>query len=163
MADELFEKKQPINIRYRPYIGKALEQRMLPLKLLVLGDFSVGNNPTKSVSDRKALEITQDNFDSRIASLGIKLEFSVPDRLSDEDGARLPVSLQINKLKDFEPDQIVQQIPKLQMLLQKRRVLERMKQQFVNEETFRKQLAQLAADPDAAKAFLESLEQRQLG
>lgn len=162
MADELFEKLQPINIRYRPYVGKALEQRALPLKVLVLGDFSAGNND-QPLSGRKALEINQDNFDQRLASQNIKLEMSVPNRLTNEEGARLPVKLEIKRLKDFDPDQVVQQVPALQQLLQMRRVLERMKMQFINEEGFRKQLAQLANDPEAARAFVRALEQKKNG
>lgn len=162
MADELFEKLQPINIRYRPHTGKAQEQRALPLKVMVLGDFSAGNN-TQPLSERKALEVTPDNFDQRLASQNVRLELSVPNRLTSEEGARMPVKLEIKRLKDFDPDQVVQQVPALQQLLQVRRVLERMKTQFINEEGFRKQLAQLAGDPEAARAFVQALEQKKLG
>lgn len=162
MADELFEKLQPINIRYRPHVGKAQDQRTLPLKLLVVGDFSVGNN-TLPLSGRKALEVNQDNFDQRLASQNIKMELSVPNRLSNEEGARLPVALEIKRLKDFDPDQVVEQVPALQKLLQMRRVLERMKMQFINEEEFRKNLAKLVNDPEAARAFVHALEDRKNG
>ena len=159
--DELFEKMQPINIRYRPYLGKAQEQRSLPLKLLVLGDFSAGNN-AKSLTQRKSLEITPHNFDSRLKEQNIKLGFSVPNRITNEAGAQLPIRLEIRRLEDFEPDQIVQQVEPLRQLLEMRRILERMKMQFLNEETFRQQLQQLATDPEAARAFGLALEQRKL-
>lgn len=160
MSDhELFEKLQPINIRYKPYLGKAQEQRSLPLKLLVMGDFSSGNN-ANALTQRKALEITPHNFDARLKEHNIKLRLSVPNRLTDEAGARMAVTLEINSLDDFEPDQIVQQVEPLRHLLNMRRILERLKMQYLNEESFRKQLDQLATDPDAARAFVRAIEQR---
>lgn len=156
---DLFEKQQPINIRYRPYLGKAQEQRSLPLKLLVLGDFSAGNNNT-ALSSRKALEITPHNFDERLREHNIQLSFSVPNRLTDEVGARMAVKIKISSLDDFDPDRLVHQVEPLRRLLEMRRILERLKMQYLNEEGFRKQLSALTSDPEAAITFVRALEQR---
>lgn len=154
-----FDRLQPINIRYVPDTGGQTEQRSLPLKLLVLGDFSAGNNP-QGLSQRKALDVNPYNFDERLKSQNVKIEMSLPDRISNEPGARMRVDLKFQSMKDFEPDRLVQQIEPLRQLLEMRRILEQLKMQYMNDESFRQQLGRLARDPDAARAFLLAIEQR---
>lgn len=148
-----------INIKHSPATDGAKEQKEIPLKLLVVGDFSAGNNPTR-LSARKALGIDKYNFDERLAAQDIKLDLSVPDRMSGEEGAQMRVGLKVRGMRDFSPDSIVQQVDGLRQLVELRGILEKLKQQYINEEDFRIALRSILKDPETTKAVLAELKMR---
>ena len=54
--------KERVNIVYKPATGDAKEEVELPLKLLVLGDFT--NRPDdRTMEDRDPISVDKDNFD----------------------------------------------------------------------------------------------------
>lgn len=148
-----------INIKYSPATDGAREQKEIPLKLLVVGDFSAGSNPTR-LSGRKALSIDKYNFDERLAAQDIELNLSVPDRVSSEEGASLRCNLKIRGMKDFSPDSVVQQVDGLRQLIELRGILEKLKQQYINEEDFRVALRSILKDPETTRAVLAELKMR---
>ncbi|MCB9761668.1 MAG: type VI secretion system contractile sheath small subunit [Alphaproteobacteria bacterium] len=153
--------KQPIiaeriNITYNPATGDAKEVKELPFLGLVLGDFS-GGNPKQKLKDREALDVNPHNFDKVMREHEIKLELSVPDRLTGRDDARMKVSLDIERLDDFHPDRIVQQAEPLNRLLRMRELLEQIAFQFMNEEEFQEKLAEILADPHKARQVAQQL------
>lgn len=145
-----------VNIKYAPDVGDAKEQRQLPFSAMVVGDLSGGANPTK-VSDRKMLEITPHNFDERLKSFGIKLDLSVPDRLSGEEGAGMRVELPIESMADFTPDKIAQRVDRMRDLIRLRELLGRLKEHYVNDEAFRGELNALLRDPSQVDAIMKTL------
>ena len=65
--------KERVNIVYRPATGDAKEEVELPLKFLVMGDFT-GAADERAVEDRKPVSIDKDNFDDVLAAADIKME-----------------------------------------------------------------------------------------
>ncbi len=104
-------------------VGDHQEERELPLKLLVLGDFT-GRSDDTPVEQRQALAIDRDSFDAVLASLKVRLVMQVENRLSAEASPRaLGVSLQIAALADFTPERLAHQIPELSALITQRQRL----------------------------------------
>src|SRR5690606_39300200 len=81
--------KERINITFRPATGNAQEEQELPLKLLVLGDFTQRADERK-IEERKPIGIDKHNFDDVLAKQELSLSFSVPNRLQEgaEDDLR---------------------------------------------------------------------------
>jgi len=96
--------KERVNIRFKPATGDAKEEKELPHKLLVLGDFTARADDTP-LEQRERLNVNKDNFNEVMASQNLKLDLKVDNRLEDsEEGSQLQVSLDVRSLKDLEPD-----------------------------------------------------------
>jgi type VI secretion system protein ImpB len=147
---------QRVNIKYSPAIGGAGEQKELPFRMLVTGDFS-GGNQEGDLEARKPVDITPHNFDSVLGAMNVSVKMSVPDHLSDEEGASRAVELEMNTMKDFGPDRVVDQVDDLRRLRDIRDALEQLKTAFMNEADFRRQLNQIVEDPGKAEAILNAI------
>jgi type VI secretion system protein ImpB len=105
--------KERINVTFKPATGGAQEEIELPLKLMVLGDFTQRADERK-IEDRKPISIDKNSFDEVLAKQELNLTFGVPNRLQDEvEGEELAVQLRINSMKDFNPANLVEQVPEL--------------------------------------------------
>jgi len=157
MADDRIAGR--INIKYSPDTGGMKEQRELPMKVLVLGDFSAGN-PDEPFAERKPLDVNKFNFEDRLRAQNLSLDLSVPDRLSGEEGAQMKVQLKFNGINDFGPDAVVKQVDRLRQMLELRTILSQLKEQYMNEEDFRNHLSAVIREPELASAILNELKGR---
>lgn len=147
--------KERVNIVYRPATGDAQEEVELPLKIMVMGDFTARSDD-RSLEDRPPLNIDKDNFNDVMAGQGIALNIAVPNRLVDDEDASLAASLQFKSIRDFEPDAIVQQIPELSRLIELREALKALKGPLSNVPEFRRKVQDMVSDSEArAKLFKE--------
>jgi type VI secretion system protein ImpB len=146
--------KERVNIRYRPATGDAKEEIELPFKHVVLGDFTLKPDETP-LEDRERVNVDKDNFSDVMRGLDLSVDVNVEDRLSGEEGAQMPVSLKFDSLKDFEPEQVVSQVPELRKLLELRNALTALKGPLGNVPSFRKAI-QGVMDNDGSKAQLLS-------
>lgn len=137
--------KERINISYRPATGGAKESVELPLKMLVLGDFTNQQDDTP-VEDLEPVNINSSNFDEVMAQSNLSLSFTVDNRMVDEEGQSIDVNLNITKLADFEPDNLVQNVPELQKILQLRDALKALKGPLGNSPHMRRALQQMLED-----------------
>lgn len=137
--------KERINISYRPATGGAKESVELPLKMLVLGDFTNREDDTP-VEDLEPVNINSSNFDDVMEQSNLSLSFSVDNRMVEEEGQSIDVNLQISKLSDFEPDNVVQSVPELQKILQLRDALKALKGPLGNSPHMRRALQQMLED-----------------
>jgi type VI secretion system protein ImpB len=121
MSESVFEKKKRIrpprvNITYDVEIGGAMVMKELPFVVGVISDLS--GNPEKSLGklkDRKFVEIDRDNFDEVLKSMSPRVQMRVENTLTGE--GELSVELNFEKLSDFEPEAIVDQVEPLRKLL----------------------------------------------
>lgn len=149
--------KERINITFKPAVGGAQEEVELPLKLLVLGDFSQREDPRK-FEDRKPIGIDKNSLDEVLAKQALNLTLSVPNRLQEEEEvADLAVQVRINSMKDFNPANLVEQIPQLQKLMVLREALVALKGPLGNTPSFRKAIEQALADDDSRARVLAEL------
>lgn len=150
--------KERVNIVYKPATGDAKEQVELPLKQLVIGDFTLKESDTP-LDERKPIQVDKDNFNDVLKGQGLDLTMSVPNRLSDKpsEDEQIPVSLKFENLRDFEPDAIVSQVPELRQLVELREALKALKGPLGNLPEFRKKLQALIQDDGARERLLGEL------
>lgn len=149
--------KERINVTFKPATGGAQEEIELPLKLMVLGDFTQRADERK-IEDRKPISIDKNNFDEVLGKQELNLTFSVANRLQDEQSAdELPVQLRINSMKDFNPAAVVDQVPELKKLMELRDALVALKGPLGNAPAFRKAIESVLADDDSRDRVLGEL------
>jgi len=138
--------KERINISYRPANGKTTERVELPFKMMVLGKFSTEDN-TSPLAERSPININKANFDEVIEKVGVNLNFSITNHLTD-GGENIDVSLPIRSVKDFEPDSILDAIPELRKTIEARNALKALKGPIGNVPGLRKTLKLMLENPD---------------
>jgi type VI secretion system protein ImpB len=148
--------KERVNIVYKPATGDAKEEVELPLKVLVMGDFTMSEDETP-LEDRKTLNIDKDNFDDVLDSYNIKLDTAVENKLAEEPGEEMAVRLDFKSMNDFNPDAIVEKVPELKKLVELRNALKAVKGPLGNIPEFKKKLNTLVADPGAKQRILKEL------
>lgn len=112
-----------VQITYDVETGGAIEMKELPFVIGVLGDFSgKPEEALPAIKNRKMVEIDRDNFDQVLSGMKPRLSFSIDNKLQD-DGSKMGVELKFNKMEDFEPDNIVQQVEPLRKLVEARQKL----------------------------------------
>jgi type VI secretion system protein ImpB len=157
MAKELsVAPKERVNIVYRPATGDAQEEVELPFRLLVLGDFNQKEDD-REVEDRDPINVDPNNFNDVLKEQKIALDITVPNKLSEVEGEEMAVKLNINHIKDFEPDRIIKKVPELAKLLELREALKALKAPLGNVPAFRKKLQSLISDQGARERLLKEL------
>jgi type VI secretion system protein ImpB len=152
--------KERVNIVYRPATGDAKEEVELPLKLLILGDFTHSPDD-RTVEDRKPINIDKDTFNEVLNAHKLKLDLNVPDKISGEPDQDLALSLKFESLKDFDPEAIVKQTPELNNLLELRDALNALKGPMSNVPDFRKRIQELITDETKREQLLNELKPKE--
>lgn len=155
MADS-FQNEVPkarINLKLDLHTGGASKKTELPLKLLVAGDFSNGQE-SAPLSEREKVNLNKNNFDNVLSEFSPSINLSVANTLAG-DGSEDNISLTFQSMKDFEPEQIARQIPQLKAMLAMRSLLRDLKANLLDNATFRKALEKILLDP-ALSAELRS-------
>jgi type VI secretion system protein ImpB len=148
--------KERVNIVYRPATGDAKEEIELPLKLLVVGDFT-SSPDDRMVEEREPINIDKDNFNEVLKAQNLSLDLTVPNKLSEDPDAELNVSVKFESIKDFEPEAIAKNTPELNKLLELREALNSLKGPMSNRPEFRKKIQELIKDEAAREQLLKEL------
>ena len=147
--------RERINIVYKPISGDAKEEVELPLKLLVTGDFT-GRQDDTPVEDRKVISVDKTNLNDVMKACDLNATFTVKDTLTDSVD-EIPVDLKFEKFSDFEPENVVRQIPELRKLLELREALTTLKGPMGNVPAFRKLLQSIISDKDSREILMNEL------
>lgn len=148
--------RERVNIVYRPATGDAQEEVELPLKILVMGDFT-GRPDDRPVEEREPINIDKDNFDEVLKAQKVGVDVTVPNKLSGEPDEDMNVSLKFESIKDFSPEAIAKNTPELNRLLELREALGALKGPLSNLPNFRKKLQELVKDETAREKLLKEL------
>lgn len=160
MADS-FQNEVPrarVNIALDLETGGASVKKELPMKLLVMGDFSNGKGEG-DVSERERVNITSSNLEQVMSDLAPEMNYSVPNRIKD-DGSEINVSLTAQSFKSFHPETVAAEIPELSQLMSMRNLLKDLKSNLLDNSSFRKEVERiLNSQPDltSLKDELKSL------
>lgn len=146
-----------VQITYDVETGGAIEMKELPFVVGVLGDF-VGKpeEALPPLKNRKFVEIDRDNFDQVMAGMKPRLSFSVDNQLQD-DGSKMGVELKFNKMEDFEPDAVVQQVEPLRKLVEARQKLSDLLSKMDGNDKLESILTDVIADAGKQKELGEAL------
>ncbi len=148
--------KERINIVYRPATGGRKEQVELPLKVMVLGDFTQREDE-RPIEEREPVSIDKNNFDEVLASMEVSTEFSVPNRLSDNPDEEINVSLQFRKMSDFGPGSVLQAVPELKRMLELREALKALKGPLGNVPAMRRKIQEIVQDDEKSAKLMKEL------
>jgi type VI secretion system protein ImpB len=148
--------KERVNIVYRPATGDAKEEVELPLKLLVVGDFT-SQADDRMIEDREPINIDKDNFNEVMKGQNLKLDVAVADKLSGDPDSEIAMSLKFDSIKDFSPEAIVRNTPELNKLLELREALQALKGPMSNRPEFRKKIQEIVKDDTAKEKLLKEL------
>lgn len=147
--------KERVNIVYKSHTGDKSEEVELPLKMLVLGDFS-GRPSDEIVEERRTININKENFDDVMKGYNLSVQLNVPNRLDDK-ADELSVQLKMAGMKDFSPDNIAEQVPELKALLELRKSLLALKGPLGNVPAFRKSIQSILSDDGSREKLMKEL------
>jgi len=148
--------KERVNITYKPATGDQQEEDELPLRILMMGDYT-GKPDDTPLEERKPINVDKDNFNEVMAEHNLSLDLNVADKLSGNDGDEMSVGLKFKSLKDFTPEGIAEQVPELRQLMQLRNALTALKGPLGNIPKFRKRIQELLGDDAARERLMKEL------
>ena len=142
-----------VKITYDVEIGNAIEKKELPYLIGVLADLSgKPEHPLPVLKERKFVEIDRDNFNDVLASIEPRLTYRVPNRLAGE-GEMSSVELKFHHIDDFEPMDVVKQVPPLAKLLEARQRLRDLLAKLDGNDSLDALLREITAKPEDQQAL----------
>jgi len=150
--------KERVNIVYRPATGDAKSEVELPLKLLVIGDYTLREDETP-IEEMKPINIDKDNFNDVLKAQKLSLNLTVPNKLDEkaDPDAVLAVNMKFDSIDDFSPDAIVDKVPELRQMIALRDALKALKGPLGNIPDFRKKVQDLIEDEGVRARLLTEL------
>jgi type VI secretion system protein ImpB len=148
--------RERVNIVYKPATGDAQEEKELPMKLLVMGDFT-GRTDDRPLEDRKPINVDKDNFNEVMRNMNLSLEIQIANKLAEKEGGEMSAKLKFGSLKYMEPEALARQVPELKSLLDLREALTALKGPLGNMPEFRKKIQSLVTDPAAREKLLKEM------
>ncbi|MED5609078.1 MULTISPECIES: type VI secretion system contractile sheath small subunit [Pseudomonas] len=147
MASNSFQNEVPkarVNIKLDLHTGGAQKKVELPLKLMVMGDYSNGREQ-RPLSERNKVDVNKNNFNNVLADFSPSVKLAVPNTLAD-DGSDTSIELTFRNMKDFEPERVARQMPELRAMLAMRNLLRDLKSNLLDNVTFRRELERILKD-----------------
>ena len=114
-----------VNITLDLETGGAKKKLELPLKLLVMGDYSNGQAEGR-LAERERVQIDRNNIDDVLKDMSPRVKYTVENQLR-EDGSEIDVDLTFESFKSFKPEAVAQSIPQLNDMLAMRSLLKDLK------------------------------------
>lgn len=148
--------KERVNIVYKPATGDANEDVELPLKQIVLGDFTEKFSDLR-LEERKTTSIDKDNFNDVLNAYDVKADLTVPNKLSEDPEAEMRVELDFKSMKDFGPEAVASKVPELKKLLKLRDALLALKGPLSNIPEFRDKIQKLIGDDEQREKLISEL------
>ena len=158
MAESSTPPKERINITYKSKTGGQTPEIELPLKLMVMANFTGGNKVP--LEERDLISINKHNFNQVMQKMQIESNFSVKNTLS-KDADELNIDLKIENMQDFTPDSIAKQVPELNKLLKLREALIALKGPMGNIPDFRKAVLEALKNKDIKEKLLLEIKESQ--
>lgn len=150
--------KSRITLSYRTTINGQKEDVKLPFRMVVLGDFSHGSSTDRQadLEERQMRSITGSNLNEVMRDMGMSIALQVNDKVTPDGEAKMEVQLPITSMKSFNPDEIVNHVPKLQALMLLRKLLMEMQADIDNRKELRRTIYELFSNQEQLKKVLQS-------
>jgi type VI secretion system protein ImpB len=157
MAQSFQHEKPParINLFLEVAKGDASEKVELPMRMLVMGDFT-GREDDTPLEEREVINLNKDNFEDVLRSQEISIKTAVSNTLTGEGD--LPVELKFDSMKSFDPETIAKQVPEIARLLATRNLLQDLRNRLISAADFRKQIESVIKDDAARDQLLAELD-----
>lgn len=151
--------KSRLTLRYKTEVNGQPEDLTLPLRFLIAGDFSQGKGTDQAfdLDERQIRNLDGTNTSTIMKDMGLSLNFTVDNKIDPELEEELQVSLVIDSMKSFSPDQVAKQVPKLNGLLTLKTLITEMQSNVDNRKDLRKLLDELMSNPENLEKVLADL------
>lgn len=126
-----------INLKLDVGKGNAKKKLELPLKMLVVGDFSFKQRDDR-ISDREKISINKENFTQVMESMDLKLKYNVENKITG--AGDLAVNIDVKNMDTFKPENVAKSVPELSKMLAARNLLKDLKSNLLDNREFRKRL-----------------------
>jgi type VI secretion system protein ImpB len=157
MSQSFQHEKPParVNLFLEVAKGDAKEKVELPMRMLVMGDFT-GREDGGPLETREVINLNKDNFEDVLRSQELRVKAVVPNTLTGEGD--LPVELAFDSMKSFEPEAVAKQVPEIARLLATRNLLQDLRNRLISAADFRKQIEAVIKDDAAREQLLAELD-----
>jgi type VI secretion system protein ImpB len=145
-----------INLKLDVGKGDAKKSMELPLKLLVMGDFTCREKDGR-LSDREKIAVDRNNFQQVMADFGLNLSFMVDNKLGS-NGGEIKVDIPVTGIDSFRPENVASAVPALSRLLAARNLLKDLKSNLLDNREFRRKLEELIKNPESARKLRTELQ-----
>ncbi len=151
--------KSRITLTYKTEVDGEPAVVDLPMRLMILGDFSKGTSKDrkKELEQRDLRALDGSNIGEIMKDMGITLDMVVPDKINAE-GQDMRVQLEIDSLNSFSPEEIAKQIPQIRSLLLLKKLLEEIQSNVANKKEFAQLLSKLYSNEMLLKQMREKLQ-----
>ncbi|WP_374256380.1 type VI secretion system contractile sheath small subunit [Aquabacterium sp.] len=154
IQDRLGRVRAPrVQLTYDVEVGDAIEQKEIPFVVGVMGDFTGQPDPDKpqtKLKDRKFVHVDMDNFDEVMTGMAPRASYRVTNRLNGQ-GGEFAVNLAFNKMDDFRPESVVQQVDPLRKLLEARTKLSDLRNKLAGNEKLEDALSEVLSNTEKLK------------
>lgn len=136
-----------VQITYDVLVGGEKEHKELPFVLGIMADLS-GMRSTEPIpiKDRSFVGIDMDNFNDIMAHIAPNLEISVSNKLLNNQG-KFKASLLFECMDDFQPNNLIEQIPTLSNLNHSRLNLKDLLSKMDGNDELEQLLSEIMSDP----------------
>ncbi len=148
-----------VNITLDVQTGGQPLKKELPMKLLVLGHFSQRQQQS-ALAERERFSVNKENLNPLLSEIAPSIQIAVNHKLGSEQAEDLPVNLCFKHYSDFEPEQVIEQVPQLKRLMAMRNLLKDLKSSLIDNKAFRKRLEQIMLDSASARQLLLELHEQ---
>lgn len=125
----------------------------LPFLIGVMADLS-GNASVREkpkIAERPFTQVDPQNFNDFMESVEPAVSLAVPNKLGEEAGEKLGMTLTFRHMDDLDPGRIAEQVPALRTLLDARRQLANLQRYMNGKSNAQDMLRQLLSDPELMK------------
>lgn len=143
-----------VHITYEVQTGGAIEKKEIPFVVGVMADLSGDrdpNNPLPKLKERKFTQIDTEDFDRVMGRIKPRLALKFKNTLQNDD-TEIGAVLEFQRMADFNPENVVNQIPALKELLELRAKLANLRSSLYGndklDELLRKVIEKTQAAPD---------------
>jgi len=151
--------KSRLTLTYRTNVSGQPEDVTLPLRLLILGDLSLGSSKDRAaeLDQRGIRNLDGRNLDHVMSDMGIVIRTTVGNKIDPDKSEEIAVELPIRNMKSFTPAEIAKAMPKVKALLLLKQTLLEMQGNIDNRKEFRNLLRSVASDDKALSALSDEL------
>lgn len=151
--------KSRITLTYKTEVDGEPAVVDLPLRLMVLGDFSNGTSidRTKELDERELRSLNGSNINEIMKNMEIGLDMVVPNKINPNE-QEMRVQLQIENLNSFSPQEVAKQVPQIRSLLLLKKLLEEIQSNVANKKEFANLLNKLFSSEELLNQMREKLQ-----
>lgn len=150
--------KNRVSITYDIETNGAVETKELPFVVGVIGDFSGHKSESEKVDleEREFTGIDKDNFDMVMGQVNPTLSYKVDNKLASDD-SQFEVNMNFSSMKDFHPENVVEQIDPLKKLVETRNQLKVLLSKADRSRDLERLLKEVLQSTDAIQGLAQEL------